>query len=112
MANPGDTDSDHAEQLFDRTLEFNDGTALHAVAWDVPADEAYPDGVHYRFHFGSPTRTIIRYDNAHDGRHERHNPDGTVEGSTFPGSSNFMTGFWTKWTSGVTNGESRSDGRS
>jgi hypothetical protein len=50
-----------------------------------PTNEAYPDGVHYRFHFGSPDGTIIRYDNAHDGKHERHNPDGTVEAVTFPG---------------------------
>ena len=85
MASPDNTDPDHAERLFDRTLAFNDGTTLRAVAWDVPTNEAYPDGVHYRFHFGSPTGTIIRYDNAHEGRHERHNPDGTVETVDFPG---------------------------
>ena len=85
MASPDNTDPDHAERLFDRTLAFNDGTTLHAVAWDVPTNEAYPDGVHYRFHFGSPTGTIIRYDNAHEGRHEHHNPDGTVETVDFPG---------------------------
>jgi hypothetical protein len=32
-----------------------------------------------------PRKTIIRYDNAHEGRHERHNPDGTVETVDFPG---------------------------
>jgi hypothetical protein len=85
MANPDNPDSNRAEQLFDRTLEFNDGTTLHATAWDVPANATYPDGVHYRFHFGSPDGTIIRYDNAHDGRHERHNPDGTIEAVDFPG---------------------------
>jgi|GEM_PF-5653239 hypothetical protein len=85
MTDSDDSDSRHAEQLFERTLELNDGTTLHAVAWAVPTSEAYPDGVHYRFYFGSPTATIIRYDNAHGGRHERHNPDGTVEAIGFPG---------------------------
>lgn len=37
------------------------------------------------FTSGHPTGTLIRYDNAHGGRHERHNPDGTVEAVDFPG---------------------------
>jgi hypothetical protein len=85
MANPDDTDPNNVEQLFDQTLEFDDGTSIHATAWDVSSNEAYPDGIHYRFHFGSTDGTIIRYDNAHGGRHERHNPDGTIETADFPG---------------------------
>ena len=85
MTDTDDTDANHAEQLFNRTLEFNDGASIHATAWDVPANETYPDGVHYRFHFGSPNGTIIRYDNAHNGRHEWHNSDGTIEAIDFPG---------------------------
>ncbi|WP_435076997.1 toxin-antitoxin system TumE family protein [Halococcus sp. AFM35] len=85
MANPDDTESSHVEQLLDQTFEFDDDTSIHATAWNVPATDAYPDGIHYRFHFGSPDGTIIRYDNAHDGRHERHSPDGSIEPVDFPG---------------------------
>jgi hypothetical protein len=80
-----DTESDHAERIFERTLRFDDGTVLNAAAWNVPEQPAYPDGVHYRFHFGSSEGTVVRYDNAHAGRHERHDSDGTIETIEFPG---------------------------
>lgn len=83
MTGTGREHEPDAERLFEDHFEFADGTSVHAVAWRVPESHAYPDGVHYRFHFGSPEGTIVRYDNAHGGRHERHNPDGTIDDVEF-----------------------------
>lgn len=86
-------DDRDAARLFEDHVEFGDGTSVHVVAWDVPESHAYPDGVHYRFHFGSPEGTIIRYDNAHAGRHERHNPDGSVDDVEFTDVGNHYLRF-------------------
>jgi hypothetical protein len=48
----------------------------NVVAWSVPESEDYPEGVKYRFHYGTiDGQTILRYDNSH-GVHERHTPAG------------------------------------
>jgi hypothetical protein len=48
----------------------------NVVAWRVPKSEVYPEGVKYRFHYGTiDGQTILRYDNSH-GVHERHTPAG------------------------------------
>lgn len=80
-----DEETDNVRRILEQHIDFADGTSLHAVAWDVPETSSYPDGVHYRYHYGSPDGTIVRYDNAH-GHHERHGPDGTVERIEFPGA--------------------------
>lgn len=79
-----DGERDDVRRVLEQHTDFADGTSLHAVAWKVP-ETHYPDGVHYRYHYGPPNGTIVRYDNAH-GHHERHNPDGTVERIEFPGA--------------------------
>ena len=61
-----------------------DGRVVHVRVVDVPASDAYPEGVKYRMHYGTVEgRTILRYDNSH-GVHERHRGD-AVERLDFPG---------------------------
>jgi hypothetical protein len=87
-----DGETTDARRILEQHIDFADGTSLHAVAWKVAESPSYPDGVHYRYHYGSSDGTIVRYDNAH-GHHERHNPNGTVERIEFPGATELYNQF-------------------
>lgn len=76
---PGDV-----EVVLDRERETEDGHVLRVKALRVPESEKFPEGVKYRFHYGTKGGdTILRYDNSH-GVHERHTPDG-LEEIDYPG---------------------------
>jgi hypothetical protein len=64
-----------ATQLLDET-HLEGAHVYNVVAWSVPETEAYPEGIKYRFHYGTVDgETILRYDNSH-GVHERHTAAG------------------------------------
>jgi hypothetical protein len=72
-----------ATLLVDETL-VEGNHVYNAIAWSVPESAAHPEGVKYRFHYGTlDGKTILRYDNSH-GVHERHTPTG-VSVVDFPG---------------------------
>lgn len=59
------------ETLIDEERKEN-GRILRAKALSVPKSSEYPEGVKYRFHYGTfDGETLLRYDNSH-GVHERH----------------------------------------
>jgi hypothetical protein len=81
----GSDDTD-AVRVRDERQRDDDGNIVRVLVVEVPTSEAYPEGVKYAFHYGSPTgETYLRYDNAH-GTHERHIGD-EVEPIDFPGAS-------------------------
>ncbi|MDZ7688112.1 MAG: DUF6516 family protein [Halobacteriales archaeon] len=51
--------------------DFQDGTFVEVVAYDVKPTDKYPEGYKYRFQYGTRDGTILRYDNSH-GKHDRH----------------------------------------
>lgn len=66
-----------AAKIFEADDEFPAGDRWEAVAWTVPEEPAFPEGVKYSFQYlGPDDEQILRYDNAHDapeaGRHHRH----------------------------------------
>jgi hypothetical protein len=74
-ANTRWSDSLVATPLVDET-RLEGEHVYRAIAWRVPESEAYPEGIKYRFHYGTfEGETILRYDNSH-GVHERHTPTG------------------------------------
>jgi hypothetical protein len=74
--------ADGVDILMDYKREES-GRVLRVRVLSVPASEKYPDGVKYRFHYGTTDGdTIVRYDNSH-GYHERHVGE-TVERIEFP----------------------------
>jgi hypothetical protein len=72
-----------ATTLIDATRVEGD-RVISVAAHRVPESTDAPEGIVYRFHYGTVDgETILRYDNAH-GDHERH-ADGDVEVIAFPG---------------------------
>lgn len=70
--------------VLDEYRETADGRILRVRALVVPESEKFPEGVKYRFHYGTKSgETILRYDNSH-GVHERHTRD-DLEEVSFPG---------------------------
>lgn len=70
--------------VLDEYRETDDGRILRVRALEVPESEKFPEGVKYRFHYGTTSgETILRYDNSH-GVHERHTRD-NLEEIPFPG---------------------------
>lgn len=71
--------SDDVEVVLDRERETEDGNVVRVKAMRVPESEEFPEGVKYRFHYGTLAGdTILRYDNSH-GVHERHTEDDLEE---------------------------------
>jgi len=70
---------DDVEVVLDRERETEDGHVVRVKAMRVPESEKFPEGVKYRFHYGTLAGdTILRYDNSH-GVHERHTEDALEE---------------------------------
>jgi len=72
--------------------EFQDGTFVEVVAYDVQSTNEYPEGYKYRFQYGTPQGTILRYDNSH-GEHDRHFGD-TREEVSFEGLEEHLETFF------------------
>lgn len=72
--------------------EFQDGTFVEIVAYDVKPTNEYPEGYKYRFQYGTNEGTILRYDNSH-GRHDRHF-GGTREDASFEGLEEHLEMFF------------------
>jgi len=58
-------------KIKDIRTQFDDGSFVEVVAYDVPNSDEYPDGYKYRFQYGTTEGTVLRYDNSH-GDHDRH----------------------------------------
>lgn len=52
--------------------QFEDGTRIDAVVWDVPVSEAYQHGLSYRLWFGTSTQTRVLYDIHHGKPYHKH----------------------------------------
>jgi len=86
--------NDDVRVLEDTSRYFEDGHVLRARILAVPESEKFPDGIKYRFHYGTnDSETLIRYDNSH-GDHDRHTPDGLDEDYEFPGYRAIKDRFW------------------
>jgi hypothetical protein len=71
--------ADDVDVVLNRERETEDGQILRVKAMKVPESEKFPEGVKYRFHYGTKDGdTILRYDNSH-GVHERHTPESLEE---------------------------------
>lgn len=89
----GDEDDD-VRVLEDTERHFEDGTVLRVRVLMVPESEKFPDGVKYRYHYGTEGgTTLVRYDNSH-GVHERHTRDGLDDDYRFPGYEAVADRFW------------------
>lgn len=86
---------DDVRVIEDTERRFEDGTVLRVRVLAVPESEKFPDGVKYRYHYGTEDGdTLVRYDNSH-GVHERHTPEGLDESYEFPGYRAVQQRFWT-----------------
>jgi len=72
--------------------EFQDGTFVEVVAYEVQTSEQYPEEYKYRFRYGTSQETILRYDNSH-GKHDRHF-GGTREHTDFEGLEEHLETFF------------------
>lgn len=64
------------------------------IAWRIPESEAHPEGIKYRFHYGTVDgETILRYDNSH-GVHERHTRRASRSSSSPVSSSTIAASGW------------------
>ena len=73
-------DGDRARLLLREREHFGDRYA-EVKAWVVPSSDRYPEGIKYRFQYGTHEgETIIRYDNFPDhpdaGHHHKHSNEG------------------------------------
>lgn len=90
--------SDDVRVLEDTEQHFEDGGVLRVRVLSVPKSEKFPDGVKYRYHYGTEDgTTLIRYDNSH-GNHERHTENGLDDGYKFPGYREVKNRFWDEVT--------------
>ena len=73
-----------AKLLFRLKLNYPDGGIAELVAWDIPVDFKYPDGIRYRFAFipEGHSRPAVLYDNHHPKGHHKHH-DGRESESSF-----------------------------
>lgn len=63
---------DEVTVILDEHRETEGGTVVRVRALRVPESAKFPEGIKYRFHYGTKSgETIVRYDNSH-GVHERH----------------------------------------
>ena len=72
--------------------EFQDGTFVEVVAYEVKPTNKYPEGYKYRFQYGTNEGTILRYDNSH-GKHDRHFGD-IREDVSFEGLGEHLENFF------------------
>lgn len=76
-------DEPDVEVLFDET-QYEANRVLRRKAMSVPRSSKYPEGIKYRFHYGTLNgETLLRYDNSH-GVHEKHVGE-TTEEIDYPG---------------------------
>lgn len=78
--------------VLDEYRETDDGRIINVRALSVPESEKFPEGIKYRFHYGTKGgETILRYDNSH-GVHERHTRE-ALEEIEYPGLSELYRQF-------------------
>jgi hypothetical protein len=75
---------DDVREILDELRETDDGRIINVRALSVPESEKFPEGIKYRFHYGTKAgETVLRYDNSH-GVHERHTRE-TLDEIEYPG---------------------------
>ncbi len=60
-----------SEEIFKDQIQFEDGSRIFAVAYEVPEDPRYGENILVRFQYYDPgldreDKTILRYDNTHE----------------------------------------------
>lgn len=71
-------DESDVEVLFDE-IQYEGDRIVRRKAMSVPESSKHPEGIKYRFHYGTiDGETLLRYDNSH-GVHERHEGESTEE---------------------------------
>ncbi|SFR34340.1 MULTISPECIES: toxin-antitoxin system TumE family protein [Halorubrum] len=87
-----------ATVVYREASEKPDGSRYEMVAWRVPENEEYPEGVKYSLQYmDDDGDTLLRYDNAPHhrdiGRHRRHTHTGEVTKLDFTGLADLITDF-------------------
>lgn len=71
-------DESDVDVLFGET-QYEGNRIIRRKAMSVPQSQKYPEGVKYRFHYGTlDGETLLRYDNSHS-VHEKHEGENTEE---------------------------------
>lgn len=79
-------------------MVFNNIKVLRVRVLAVPRSEKFPDGVKYRYHYGTEDgTTFIWYDNSH-AVHDRHMEKGLDDEYEFPGYRAVNNRFWDEVT--------------
>ncbi len=64
--------------------QYEENRVIRRKVMSVPKSAKYPEGIKYRFHYGTlDGETLLRYDNSH-GIHEKHKGE-NVEEIDYPG---------------------------
>lgn len=95
MVGRGSDDGYEDEVVYDYTLEHPSGAIERIYVRRVPETNAYPNGIHYRLHYGHPDEDepIVRFDNGHGyDEHHKHTPGG-LEQIEFEGIAPLMDEF-------------------